>query len=83
MALMKQSHRVIKKFSCLSERENKGIAQLSRLLGHRRVSTVQSWWDRGVIPQSNHPEIMRVARENDVPLEPADFLTFDLEQGAA
>lgn len=51
-----------------------GITGLARLLKHRNPSTVQGWWERGIIPSLRWPEVLEVAERAGVPVKPEDFL---------
>lgn len=50
-----------------------GQSALARLLG-KRQSTVQYWTRAGMIPAKWHPELLRLAAENDISLSPRDFM---------
>ena len=53
-----------------------GQSSLAGLLG-RRQSTVQHWVKTGRIPAQWHPQLMELAREQGVGLEPKDFVSVD------
>lgn len=36
-------------------------------------STVQSWKQSGVIPARRQPDVLKAARERNIPVAPADF----------
>jgi hypothetical protein len=62
-----------------------GIRPAARLLG-LPASTVQSWGDRGAIPDAHKANIMRAARRIGKSVKPEDFLPFEtaeVEKGAA
>lgn len=51
-----------------------GVRPLARRLGHRNASTVQGWWERGVIPAHQQARVLHVAREASVPVQPSDLI---------
>jgi hypothetical protein len=61
-----------------------GARALAREIGYP-PTTVQSWKDRGSIPDDRKPIVLRRARELDLPLTPADFFPHDVgrEEAAA
>ena len=50
-----------------------GQSALARLLG-KRQGTVQYWCKTGVIPAKWHATLLRIAREQGVPLQPVDLV---------
>ena len=66
-----QAERIIKRFG--------GIHAMARILGHKHASTVGGWKAKGQIPQWHHVKIMKAAKKNNIPLQPTEFLVFDLE----
>ena len=53
-----------------------GQSSLAGLLG-RRQSTVQHWVKTGRIPSQWHPQLLELAREQGIGLEPKDFVSVD------
>ena len=51
-----------------------GQSSLASSLG-RRQSTVQHWANTGRIPSQWHQELLKLAREKGITLEPQDFVT--------
>ena len=49
----------------------------------RPVSTVQSWKDRGSIPDDSKPAVLIAAQGAGLDLTPADFFPDDTERDAA
>lgn len=50
-----------------------GLTPLSRALGHKHVSTVQGWKDRGVIPARRQPEVLAAAERLGIAMSYRDF----------
>lgn len=57
-----------------------GVRPLARAIG-RPVSTVQSWKDRGSIPDDHKSAVLITANELGIPLVPADFFPIDHLKG--
>ena len=53
-----------------------GQTSLSALLG-KRQSTVQHWAKTGRIPSQWHAQLMQVARDKGIALEPKDFVAME------
>lgn len=51
-----------------------GIAKMARTLRHRNPSTVQGWWERGVIPAQQQAVVLEAARSSGIHLEPSDLI---------
>ncbi|MFV0922758.1 carph-isopro domain-containing protein [Sphingomonas parapaucimobilis] len=51
-----------------------GVRRLARRLGHRNASTVQGWWERGVIPAHQQAHVLHAAREASVPVQASDLI---------
>lgn len=49
-----------------------GVRPMATACG-KPVSTVQSWKDRGSIPDINKPSVLQAAQTLGLPLGPADF----------
>lgn len=45
-----------------------GIHPLSRALGHKNPTTVQGWFERGVIPARQMPKVLAAARREGIEL---------------
>ena len=58
-----------------------GVRPMATSTGYA-VSTVMSWKRRGSIPDAHKPAVLKVAKENDIGLEEADFFPI-VEKGAA
>lgn len=58
-----------------------GQSALARLLG-KRQSTVQHWASTGTVPAKWHSELLRLASEQGVALEPRDFVGVPVEAKA-
>lgn len=41
-----------------------GISKLARRLGHKNPSTVQGWWERGVIPANRQRAVLEAAAQD-------------------
>jgi len=50
-----------------------GLTAMARALGHRNVSTVQGWRQRGVIPARQQPLVLEAARNLGIDVTPEDF----------
>lgn len=50
-----------------------GLTRLAKALGHKNVTTVQGWKERGVIPARRQQELLCLAKQQGVSLSPADF----------
>lgn len=62
---MEPASSVIEKFG--------GQSALARLIG-KRPSTVQHWATVGIIPAKWQPQLLRIARQQEIDLDPADFV---------
>ena len=62
---MSSASRIIEKFG--------GTRPAAQALGVP-TSTVQSWKQSGVIPARRQPDVLKIARERNIPIEPADFI---------
>lgn len=51
-----------------------GMRKLSQMLGHQNHTTVQGWWDRGVIPARQQALVLALAEREGVPLSAADLI---------
>lgn len=58
-----------------------GVRPMARALT-RPVSTVQSWKERGSIPDEHKQQVLTVGRSLGLPLTPADFFPVDLPEMA-
>jgi hypothetical protein len=52
-----------------------GVRPMARAI-RRPVSTVQSWKDRGSIPDDNKPEVLAVAISSGLEIDRVDFFPF-------
>jgi hypothetical protein len=64
--MMNPARYIIEKFG--------GLSATARALGHRNASTVQGWWERGVIPARQQPHVLEASRRLKVGITPADFI---------
>ena len=64
-AFMTACHHIIDSFG--------GLTALSRALGHKHVTTVQGWKQRGIIPAHRQQEVLNAARRLGIDMSPADF----------
>ena len=62
---MTQAERIIEKFG--------GLSALARALGHKHVTTVQGWNERGYIPARQQADVLKAAERENIDLTPADF----------
>lgn len=56
-----------------------GQSSLARLIG-KGQSTVQHWAKRGIIPAKWHSELLRIAHENGIDIQPSDFVDTPSQQ---
>lgn len=63
--VMTQAKRIIAKFGNMSN--------LARALGHRNVTTVQGWAERGYIPPRQHAAVWAAAKATGIEMELSDF----------
>ena len=59
------AERIIEKFG--------GLTPLAKALGHKNISTVQGWKERGIIPALQQPNVMSAGKQMNIPIHPADF----------
>lgn len=50
-----------------------GVTALAKILGHRHVTTVSSWWRVGIIPTKHQQDLFVLAPSLGVDLSPDDF----------
>lgn len=55
-------------------RELGGIRGLAAKLGHTNHTTVQGWWDRGVIPARQQGVVLELAEREGKPIDPRDLI---------
>ncbi len=53
-----------------------GVRAMAKAVG-RPASTVQSWKDRGSIPDDHKPGVLAAAQRLGLGIEPPDFFPFD------
>jgi hypothetical protein len=70
--VMTQAEYIISKFG--------GINAMAAKLGHRNSSTVQGWYERGIIPPRRYPEILRAGKDLNTPVMPEDFVHHLVEE---
>ena len=63
---MNQAERTIERFG--------GLSALARALGHKHVTTVQGWKERGFIPARQQADVLRAAEREGFDLTPADLI---------
>ena len=51
-----------------------GLSAVSRGLGHKHPTTVQGWWERGVIPAQQQKRILDLAARRNVAVDPLDLI---------
>lgn len=51
-----------------------GLTSVARGLGHRNVTTVQGWWDRGVIPAHRQRAVLDLAVRIGVDISAEDII---------
>ena len=62
---MTQAERIIERFG--------GLSALARAMGHKHVTTVQGWKERGYIPARQQDDVLEAAQREKIDLTPADF----------
>lgn len=71
---MSQAKRIIEKFGSMSK--------LAQALGHRNVTTVQGWAERGYIPPRKHQSVWVAAKANGIEIELSDFAAVSSDEAA-
>lgn len=51
-----------------------GIRPMARALRHKSHTTVQDWWENGVIPAHRYKEVLAAAKREKIAIKPADLL---------
>jgi hypothetical protein len=72
---MKPADRIIDRFG--------GLHATAKALGHRHVTTVQGWKERGYIPGKQIPAVLRAARSLNIKIELQDFDDLQADSSAA
>ncbi|WP_417834722.1 carph-isopro domain-containing protein [Thalassospira xiamenensis] len=62
---MKPADRIIDRFG--------GLHATAKALGHRHVTTVQGWKERGYIPGKQIPAVLKAARNLNIEITLKDF----------